>query len=166
MGEDHRPGMPIGSIRGRGREMPAGGGADVERFSVEIEVANDGDLVLVHDGRIQPDQVRRETLRGVVNPRVMRLVLPEAVVQRLGLPPGDLAPVRYADGRRGRLPLVRGVFVRLLDRDGTYSAISDPDRETALIGGMVLGDLDLMVDDAGHRLVPRDPRGPVCEMGW
>ena len=96
----------------------------------------------------------------------MRLVLPEAVVKRLGLPPGDLAPVRYADGRRGRLRLVQGVFVRLLGRDGTYSAISDPDRETALIGGIVLGDLDLVVDDTEHRLVPRDPSGPICEMGW
>lgn len=93
------------------------------RISVDIEVANDGDLVLVSHGRMQPDQVRRETIRGVVNPRVMRMVLPEAVVKRLGLPPGDLAPVQYADGRRGRLPMVRGVFVRLLGRDGTYSAI-------------------------------------------
>ena len=139
---------------------------DAGRVSVEIEVANGGDLALVRYGQMQPDQVRRETIRGVVSPRVMRLVLPEAVVKRLGLPPGDLAPVQYADGRRGRLPLVQGVFVRLLGRDGTYSAISDPDRETALIGGIVLGDLDLVVDDAEHRLVPRDPRGPICEMGW
>jgi hypothetical protein len=136
------------------------------RISVDLEVANDGDLVLVRHGRMQPDQVRRETIRGVVGSRAMRLVLPEAVVKRLGLTLGDLAPVQYVDGRRGRLPLVQGVFVRLLGRDGTYSAISDPERETALIGGIVLGDLDLLVDDKEHRLVPRDPSGPICEMGW
>jgi hypothetical protein len=136
------------------------------QFSIEIEVANDGDLVLVDHGRLQSDRVRRETIRGVVGSRAMRLVLPEAVVKRLGLPLGDLVPVRYADGRRGRLRLVHGVFVRLLGRDGTYSAISDPDRETALIGAIVLGDLDLVVDDAEHRLVPRDPSGPIYEMGW
>ncbi len=140
-------------------------GADgAGRISVDIEVANDGDLVLASRGLLPPDQVRRETIRGVVGSRAMRLVLPEAVVKRLGLPLGDLAPVRYADGRRGRLPLVHGVFVRLLGRDGTYSAISDPDRDTALIGGIVLGDLDLLVEDTGHRLVLRDPRGPLSEI--
>jgi hypothetical protein len=146
--------------------MPSGEPDATGRVSVDVEVANDGDLILVRYGRLQPDQVRRETIRGVVSPRVTRLVLPEAVVKRLGLPLGDLAPVQYADGRRGRLPLVHGVFVRLLGRDGTYSAISDPDRDTALIGRIVLGDLDLLVDDAMKRLVRRDPRGPVCEMGW
>jgi hypothetical protein len=144
--------------------MPSGESDDAGRVSVDLEVANDDDLILVDHGRMQPNQVRREMIRGVVNPKIMRLVLPEAVVKRLGLPPGDLAPVRYADGRRGRLPLVQGVFVRLLGREGTYSAISDPDRETALIGGIVLGDLDLVIDDAGHRLVPRDPRGPIYEI--
>jgi hypothetical protein len=139
-------------------------GGDGGRISVEIEVANGGDLVLGRYGRMRPDQVRRETIRGVVNPRVMRMVLPEAVVKRLGLPTGNLAPVQYADGRRGWLPLVHGVFVRLLGRDGTYSAISDPDRETALIGGIVLGDLDLLVDGKEHRLVPRDPSGPLSEI--
>jgi hypothetical protein len=144
--------------------MRARGADDVGRISADLEVANDGDQVLVRHGRVQPDQVRRETIRGVVRTKVMRLVLPEAVVKRLGLPPGELAPVRYADGRRGRLRLVHGVFVRLLGRDGTDSAISDPDRDTALIGAIVLADLDLTIDDAEHRLVPRDPIGPIYEM--
>jgi hypothetical protein len=146
--------------------MPAGEPNEAGRVTANVEVANDGDLIMVRHGWMQPDQVRRETIRGVVNPRIMRLVLPEAVVKRLDLPLGDLAPVRYADGRRGRLPLVHGVFVRLLGRDGTFSAISDPDRQTALIGAIVLGDLDLVVDDTGQRLVPRDPSGPIYEIGW
>jgi predicted aspartyl protease len=150
---------------GRGGPLRVEGDDGAGRISVDIEVANDGDLVLVCHDRLQPDKVRRETIRGVVGSRAMRLVLPEAVVKRLGLALGDLAPVRYADGRRGRLPLVHGVFVRLLGRDGTYSAISDPDRETALIGGIVLGDLDLVVDYTQHRLVPRDPRGRSASSG-
>ena len=96
--------------------MPAAGPNEAGRVSVDFEVANDDDLILVDHGRMQPDLVRREIIRGVVSPKATRLVQPEAVVKRLGLPPGDLAPVRYADGRRGRLPLVHGVFVRLLGR--------------------------------------------------
>jgi hypothetical protein len=146
--------------------MPSGGPECAGRGGVDLEVANGDDLILADRGRMRRDQVRREVVRGVVNPSVTRLVLPETVVQRLGLPLGALAPVRYTDGRRGRLPLVHGVFVRLLGRDGVYTAISDPNRETAILGAIVLADLDLVVDDTGRRLVPRDPRGPICEMGW
>jgi hypothetical protein len=140
-------------------------GADtVGRFSVDIEIANNGDLEMVSRGLLPPDQVRRETIRGVVDSGAVRLVLPGAVVKRLGLRMGDPVPVRYADGRRGRRRQAKGVFARLLDRDGTFTAIVEPKRETALIGAIVLEDLDLLVDCTNQRLVPRDPSGPLSEI--
>jgi predicted aspartyl protease len=126
--------------------MRAKGAETVERFSVDIEVANNDDLALVRRGLLRPDQVRRETISGVVDSGATRLVLPQAVVKRLDLPLGKLAGVRYADGRRARRKGVEGVYVQLLGRHGTFTAISEPNRETALIGTMVLEDLDLLVD--------------------
>jgi hypothetical protein len=41
----------------------------VGRFSVEIEVANSGDLALMRCGLLPPDQVRRETIQRVVDHR-------------------------------------------------------------------------------------------------
>ena len=64
--------------------------------------------------------------------RATKLVLPEAVVKRLGLPLGDPIKVRYADGRRATRRGIKGVFVQLLGRDGTFTAIGEPKRETAL----------------------------------
>jgi hypothetical protein len=61
----------------------------VGRFSVEFEVANSGDLTLMERGLLPPDQVRRETIRGVVDSGAAELVLPQAVVERLGLPLGN-----------------------------------------------------------------------------
>jgi predicted aspartyl protease len=144
--------------------MRARGADDVGRFSVEIEVANDADLVRAQDGTLPPDQVRRETIRGVVDTGATRLVLPEAVVKRLGLPIGGPVPVKHADGRRGRRKLAKRVFAQLLGRDGTFSAIVEPERDTALIGAIVLEDLDLVVDCTNQRLVPRDPSGPLSEI--
>jgi predicted aspartyl protease len=115
-------------------------------------------------GLLPPDQVRRETIKGVVDSGAVRLVLPEAVVKRLGLPLGDPIPVKYADGRRARRKLVKGVFAQLQGRDGTFTAIVEPKRETALIGAIVLEDLDFLVDCTNHRLVPRDPSGPLSEI--
>ena len=144
--------------------MRARGDNDVGRFSVDIEVANYGDLEMARRGLLPPDQVRRETIPGVVDSGAVRLVLPEAVVKRLGLPLGDPIPVKYADGRRGRRKQAKGVFAQLLGRDGTFTAIVEPKRDTALIGAIVLEDLDLLVDCTNQRLVPRDPSGPLSEI--
>ncbi len=144
--------------------MRARGGNGLGRFSVEFEVANNDDLALARRGVLPPDQVRRETIRGVVDSGAAKLVLPQAVVDRLGLLLGDPVKVRYADGRRGRRREVKGVFVKLLGRDGTFTAICEPKRETALLGAIVLEDLDLLVDCQNERVVPRDPSGAIYEI--
>ena len=60
--------------------------------------------------------------------------------------------------------LVKGVFAQLLGRDGIFTAVVEPKRDTALIGAIVLEDLDFLVDCKNSRLVPRDPSGPLTEI--
>jgi len=144
--------------------MGTRGGNGVGRFSVEIEVANYADLIRAQDGTLPADQVRRETIQGLVDSGATKLVLPQAVVKRLGLPLGNPVKVRYADGRTAQRREVKGVFVKLLGRDGTFTALSEPKRETALIGAIVLEDLDLLVDCVAQRVVPRDPSGATYEI--
>src|SRR5262249_23797452 len=52
------------------------------RFSVDVELANNHDLALMCRGLLQPDQVRHETIPGVVDSGAAMLVLPQAVVKR------------------------------------------------------------------------------------
>jgi predicted aspartyl protease len=113
---------------------------------------------------MRPDQVRREKVSGVVESGAAQLVLPRALVKQLGLPPGDKIKVRYADGRRGQRRQAEGAYVELLGRHGTFSAVVEPKRQNALIGAIVLEQLDLLVDCRQQRLVPRDPSGPVYEI--
>jgi hypothetical protein len=144
--------------------MPAQGASRVGRFSVDVEIANYGDVDMVRRGLMPPDQARRETIRGVVDSGAVKLVLPEAVVKRLGLPLGDRLNVRYADGRTAQRREAKGVFLKLRGRDGTFTAICEPKRETALISAIVLEDLDLLVDCANQQVVPRDRSGPIYEI--
>jgi len=144
--------------------MPAEGAERVGRFSVELEVANYADLIRAQDGTLSADKIRRRTIRGMVDSGASKLVLPEAVVKALGLPLGDKVKVRYADGRQAQRREAKGVFLKLLGRDGTFTAISEPKRETALIGAIVLEDLDLLVDCTAQQVVPRDPRGAIYEI--
>ena len=55
-------------------------------------------------------------------------------------------------------------FLQMLGREGTFTAVIEPKRETALVGAIVLEDLDLLVDCTSQRVIPRDPRGPTAEI--
>ncbi len=144
--------------------MQTKGANGVGRFSVEIEVANNDDLALARRGLLPSNQVRRQKISGVVDCGATTLVLPQAVVKQLGLPMGDRIRVRYADGRMAQRREAEGAYVELLGRHGTFTAIIEPRRTSALVGAIVLEALDLLVDCRRQRVVPRDPHGAVYEI--
>jgi len=133
------------------------------RFSVEVELANQKDLNLADGGFISPQEVRRARVRGVVDSGATRLVIPASVAQRLGLEVSGSAKVRYADGRTADRSIVGGIQLSFGGRSGIFSAVVEPDRESALIGAIVMEELDFMIDCVGQRLVPRDPKQIVSE---
>jgi predicted aspartyl protease len=136
----------------------------VGRFSVEFKVANNDDLALARRGLLPDDQVRRQTIAGVVDSGAAMLVLPQAVVKQLGLVLGDKIRVRYADGRTAQRREAEGAYVELLGRHGTFTAIVEPKRSSALVGAIVLEQMDLLVDCQRQHLIPRDPQGPIYEI--
>jgi len=142
----------------------ANGAHGVGRFSVDIEIANNDDRALVRRGLLPAREVRRLTLPGLVDPGATRLVLPRAVVEQLGLPLGERIKVTYADGRTAQRHVVEDVYLELLGRHSTFTAIVEPKRTTALIGAIVFEDLDLLVDCKAQRVVPRDPRIAIYEI--
>jgi predicted aspartyl protease len=144
--------------------MKRKGALKVGRFSVEFEVANYDDLALARRGDLDPQKVRRAKIRGVVDSGAARLVLPGPVVKQLGLKPKRKVKVCYADGRRRLRDEVGGVLLEIQGRDDIFSAVVEPKRESALIGAIVLEQLDFLVDNTHQRLVPRDPRYVVSEI--
>jgi predicted aspartyl protease len=135
------------------------------RFSVEVEVANSEDVMRLKLGQIPPEQVRRERMRGVVDSGATRLVIPESLAQKLGLPlTGNPAVVRYADGRTAQRAIAEGIHLTLNGRRSVFNAIVEPERQSILIGAIVLEDLDFLIDCTAQRLVPRDPKMIVSEI--
>src|SRR6266496_1659981 len=126
------------------------------RFSVEVELGNHNDLILAKAGHIPPEQVRRVRVRGVVDTGATRLVIPESVAKQLGLEISGSAKVRYADGRTADRPIARDIHLSYGGRDSVFSAVVEPDRESALVGAIVMEELDFVADCIGQRLVPRD----------
>ncbi len=134
------------------------------RFSIEFEVANFEDMVKAKNGNLDPQKVRRRKIMGVVDSGASWLVLPGKVAKELGIPVKGKTRARYADGRKAIRTEVSPVFVRILERDDVFSAVVEPRRESALIGAIVLEDLDFLVDCKHRRLVPRDADYVVSEL--
>jgi len=136
----------------------------MSRFAVDVELANYFDVELARQGKLRPEKVRRTTIRGVVDPGASKLVIPSAVADQLGLPRSDRVRVTYADGRKGWRDTADGAWLSLLGRHSVYIAVLEPKRDSALIGAIVLEDLDLLVDCKNQKLVPRDPRWILSEI--
>ncbi|HLQ44185.1 MAG TPA: aspartyl protease family protein [Planctomycetaceae bacterium] len=139
------------------------GAKKMGRFSVEFEIVNRADVNLAQRGFLPPEKIRRVKLQGVVDCGATRLVLPQRAVKQLGLEPTGTIQVRYADRRQAVRPTVEDVQVELLGRRGTFTASIEPRRRTALIGAIVLEDLDFLIDPLLMRLVPRDPKTIISE---
>jgi predicted aspartyl protease len=136
----------------------------VGRFSVEVELTNQEDLFRAKNGLISAAQVRREMVRGVVDSGATRLVIPEAVAKRLGLTTVGTAKVRYADGRTAQRSIADGVRLSFGGRSSVFNAVLEPGRDSALVGAIVLEDLDFLVDCGTQNLVPRDPNQIISEI--
>jgi predicted aspartyl protease len=136
----------------------------VGRFSVEFEVANHEDVVQARKGFLPPEKVRRSRLSGVVDTGVARLVLPATVVAELGLPDAGQITVRLADGRREPKTVVGDVQLEIQGRSSVFTAVVEPGRGDALIGAIVLEELDFIPDCTRQALLPRDPHGLIAEI--
>lgn len=131
---------------------------------MKVVVSNNSDRHLAAAGVLAPEKVRKVVLEGVVDSGATNLVLPAKAAKALGLPVTAWASVRYADQRQAKRHLVDDAHVELLGREGTFHALVEPRRKTALLGAIVLEVLDLLVDCTTQKLRPRDPRGIVAEI--
>src|SRR5262249_20098616 len=137
----------------------------VGRFTIDFEVANNDDLATARRGLLEPDKVRRLTIPGVVDSGASELVLPQAVVRQLDLGSTDLIDLRYPDCRPPTRALADAASAEILALPAALIAVVEPEPRPALIGAIVLEAADLLVDCREPRLVPRDPRAKVWEIG-
>ena len=134
------------------------------RFSVEVDLANNDDVVQAKLGLIKPEQVRRTHVRGVVDSGATRLVIPASVAQQLGLQMSGTATVPYADGHTATRDIAGGIHLAYGGRESVFNAVVEPARESILVGAIVLEDLDFLIDCINQRLVPRDPDRIISEI--
>jgi len=127
-------------------------------------VANYRDILRLPPGEPVLENVKHIVVSGVVDSGAARLVLPKHVADQLQLPIDGETTVRYADHRQEKRARVSDVWIQLKGRHGVFSAVIEPARNEALIGAIVLEELDLLVDCTTQSLYPRDPDTIVTEI--
>ena len=130
----------------------------------DVILENAGDREYFRRGDRAETDIRRTTVDGIVDTGAVTLVLPQNVVERLGLQPQGTAFVTYADERREERPLAGPVGVRIGNRSMTMECIVGPPLSEVLIGQVVLERLDLIADCTNRTLTPRYEDYPLLKL--
>ena len=137
---------------------------DMGEIAVDFELENPVDRGIVERGLGKESAVRRTRVQGIVDTRAVMLVLPQNVVERLGLRVQETMVVTYADNRQEERPVAGPVTVRIGDRSMRTDCVVGPPSGEVLIGQIVLEALDLIADCTNRTLTPRIPDYPLLRI--
>ena len=129
-----------------------------------VALENPGDRNHFRRGYGQESDVRRSTVDAIVDTGAVMLVLPQNVVERLGLDQQGTVVVTYADERKEERPLAGPVTVRIGNRSLNTDCIVGPPLSEPLLGQIVLEALDLIADCTNRTLAPRFPDYPLLKL--
>ena len=132
--------------------------------SMKLENAVDRDNASA--GLRDESTVRRVTVDGVVDTGAVMLMLPEDIVDGLGLRTQREVTVTYADERQDTRPVAGPVTVHIGNRFMIAECVIGPPSSEPLIGQIVLEALDLVADCGKRTLAPRpeSPDSPVLKL--
>ncbi|HEY9811377.1 MAG TPA: retroviral-like aspartic protease family protein [Halomicronema sp.] len=123
----------------------------------KIKLTNAIDEELVNRGLLAPHLLRECEVEALVDTDAVYLVIPERIVQQLGLRIRSQQQVKYADGRQDVIGVTSALIIQCEGRETTEDAVVTGDE--VLIGQVVLEKLDLLVDCRNQKLMP-NPANP------
>lgn len=126
---------------------------------VRAKIENLEDLFRVHQGAIQPNQIRTvEVSDALVDTGATGLMMPKRLIERLGLMPIRTRPARTVNGVT-TLNIYAAAQLTIQDRDCRVDVYEIPDDLPVLIGQIPLEALDWIVDPVNQRLIGNPEHG-------
>ncbi|HEX9972668.1 MAG TPA: aspartyl protease family protein [bacterium] len=129
-------------------------------IKVNVELENFVDRYQFLNKELSEDKIRRFRIDAIVDTGAVMLVLPQDVVERLGLKFLRTVVVTYADERKEDRPVAGVVTIKIGDRFINADCVVGPPTSEALIGQIDLESLDLIPDCQEQTLRPR-PESPI-----
>ena len=112
------------------------------------------------------DPTKSVEIETVVDTGAKMLVLPQNTVDELGLKKIREVKVRYANNRVELKSIYGVVTIEIKGRTGNFDVLAEAEDSQPLVGQVVLGILDLVVDPGTRTLMPNpaSPEMPVVEV--
>lgn len=129
-------------------------------IKIKIELENFGDKYMFLKKKIAKEEIRRYEMEAIVDTGAVMLALPQDVVEELGLEVFRTVVVTYADERKEERPVAGTVTIKIGKRFMNTDCIVGPPASEALIGQVILEELDLIPDCQKQTLTPR-PESPI-----
>ncbi len=119
----------------------------------DIELISGDDLTLHAKGHIKEDEIKRMTVRALVDSGATMLAINKRIKHQLGLRVVDKQFSELADGSSIELEIVSPVDVRFSNRATTVRAMVLPGDTESLLGAIPMEDMDVLVDPKQQRLI-------------
>ncbi|MGI9035465.1 MAG: retroviral-like aspartic protease family protein [Pyrinomonadaceae bacterium] len=124
----------------------------MDEVRVKVKITNSTDQALARRGRIPVEDVRFYEADAMIDIGAVQTVIPNDVVEILGLETPEKRGVEYADGRKEVVPVTEAILVEIGHRRTNDEALVLGDE--VLIGQTILEKLDLHVDCANQKVIP------------
>jgi predicted aspartyl protease len=129
----------------------------------QVILENYGDRYSFTKGYIKESEIRRREVDALVDTGSVMLMLPQDLVEILGLVMKRKVVVRYADERKEERPVAGVLSVQIGDREMSTDCIVGPPNSDPLIGQIILEGLDLIPDPMEQKLCVR-PESPYLPL--
>ncbi len=119
----------------------------------KVIVKNVFDMAKVAEGILSEDKVRTTEIEAIVDTGAAFLCLPPDVIAELGLLHSRSRAVRTANGKVER-DIFSGAVITIQDREIQMEVMQNDKTTPALIGYLVLENMDLVVSPKAQKLTP------------
>ena len=130
----------------------------------DIELINGFDFLKAEAGELPESEVRRMTVRMLVDTGCSTLAINENVRQQLGLSTREQRTLQMADESVVTLDIVGPVELRFENRRSNLDAVVLPGDSQPLLGAIPLQDMDVLIDPHRHKLIV-NPDHPILAGG-
>ncbi len=126
---------------------------------IDIEVTNEWDALRLKNGQLDATEVRKATVDALVDTGAVMLLMPQDLIDTLGIERTDRAIVTLANDERIELEVAGPLEVVAAGRRWVTDCLVGPPQCEPLVGQLLLKRLDLIVDPLKQTIHPR-PESP------
>ena len=132
----------------------------------EITLTNGIDVCKIKKNEIGEDELRKITVKALVDSGSLMMAINENIQSYLQLPFMYKKPFELADGQIKECDVVGHLEVKFKNRDTTCDAVVLPGDSEVLLGLIPLEVMDVLIDPCRQQLVvnPAHPEGAVLRL--